>query len=168
MASLIKQGGLYYLQFFDSSRTPNRKRVPLRTRTRRVADRQLLWGHSHTVTVGQRASALPRIVHPRRERRLRGSKPLRTLQQYRSGGTCPPREAADEVVEGICRCRRPRNGRLFSPRSQWKLHLRPSALFFSPTSPASQWLAILYRIMSHENPSLYRSWSCTHLDLRGV
>jgi hypothetical protein len=39
MASLIKQDGLYYLQFFDSGRSPRRKRVPLKTRTRRIAER---------------------------------------------------------------------------------------------------------------------------------
>ena len=39
MASLIQQHGLYYVQFYDSARVPRRKRIPLRTKTERVADR---------------------------------------------------------------------------------------------------------------------------------
>ncbi|MGB3542183.1 MAG: site-specific integrase [Rubrivirga sp.] len=39
MASLVHQKGLYYAQFYDSSRQPKRKQVPLKTKRRRVADR---------------------------------------------------------------------------------------------------------------------------------
>ena len=38
MASLIQQSGLYSLQFFDSTRSPKRKRVPLRVRVKRDAE----------------------------------------------------------------------------------------------------------------------------------
>jgi len=37
MASLIKQRDHYYAQFYDSKRQPNRKQVPLKTKTKRVA-----------------------------------------------------------------------------------------------------------------------------------
>ena len=37
MASLIKQNGFYYSQFYDKSRSPNRKRVALKTKSRDVA-----------------------------------------------------------------------------------------------------------------------------------
>ena len=37
MASLIKQNGWFYLQFYSSKRKPNRKRIPLKTRTKRKA-----------------------------------------------------------------------------------------------------------------------------------
>ena len=37
MASLVKQHGLYYLQFFSKNRRPQRKRVALKTKTKRVA-----------------------------------------------------------------------------------------------------------------------------------
>jgi len=37
MASLIKQHGLYYLQFYNSNRRPEQKRVPLKTRTKQTA-----------------------------------------------------------------------------------------------------------------------------------
>ena len=37
MASLIKQRGLYYLQFFNQHQHPKRKRIPLKTKTKRVA-----------------------------------------------------------------------------------------------------------------------------------
>lgn len=39
MATLVKQSGRYYLQFYSGSRSPNRKRVPLKTGTKRVAER---------------------------------------------------------------------------------------------------------------------------------
>jgi integrase len=39
MASLIKQDGLFYLQFYDADRRPQRKRVALRVRTRREAEK---------------------------------------------------------------------------------------------------------------------------------
>jgi integrase len=37
MASLVKQSGRYYLQFYDGSRTPQRKRVALKTSRKRPA-----------------------------------------------------------------------------------------------------------------------------------
>jgi integrase len=37
MASLIKQHGLYYVQFYNSKRRPKQKRVPLKTRTKQTA-----------------------------------------------------------------------------------------------------------------------------------
>lgn len=37
MASLIKQHGLYYLQFYNNNRRPKQKRVPLKTRTKTTA-----------------------------------------------------------------------------------------------------------------------------------
>lgn len=37
MASLIKSGGRYYLQFYNSNRQPNRKKVPLKTGKKRPA-----------------------------------------------------------------------------------------------------------------------------------
>lgn len=37
MASLIKQNGWFYLQFYNSKRQPQRKRIPLKTRTKRKA-----------------------------------------------------------------------------------------------------------------------------------
>lgn len=37
MASLIKQHGLYYLQFYNSKRRPTQKRISLRTRTKLTA-----------------------------------------------------------------------------------------------------------------------------------
>ncbi|MCH2450584.1 MAG: hypothetical protein MK198_10615 [Gracilimonas sp.] len=37
MSSLIKQHGLYYVQFYNSKRRPKRKRVPLKTRTKQTA-----------------------------------------------------------------------------------------------------------------------------------
>ncbi|MEX0723489.1 MAG: integrase [Gracilimonas sp.] len=37
MASLIKQHGLYYVQFYNSQRRPKQKRVPLKTRTKQTA-----------------------------------------------------------------------------------------------------------------------------------
>lgn len=39
MASLIKQHGLYYLQFYSDTRNPKRKRVPLKVRLKRDAER---------------------------------------------------------------------------------------------------------------------------------
>ena len=39
MATLIKQGNFYYLQFYSASRKPSRKRVPLRTRTKTTAQK---------------------------------------------------------------------------------------------------------------------------------
>jgi site-specific recombinase XerD len=39
MASLIKQSGWYYLQFYDSNRDPIKKRVTLKTRTKRTAEK---------------------------------------------------------------------------------------------------------------------------------
>ena len=41
MASLINQKGSYYGQFYDASRKPQRKQVPLRTKRKRVAERVL-------------------------------------------------------------------------------------------------------------------------------
>lgn len=41
MASLIKQKGSYYAQFYDCNQHPKRKQVALKTRTRRVAERLL-------------------------------------------------------------------------------------------------------------------------------
>lgn len=38
MASLVKQDGLFYAQFYSPDSQPQRKRVPLRTRTRRTAE----------------------------------------------------------------------------------------------------------------------------------
>ena len=37
MASLVKQHGLYYLQFFNQHQQPKRKRIALKTKTKRVA-----------------------------------------------------------------------------------------------------------------------------------
>ena len=37
MASLIKQHGFYYLQFFNSKRAPKQKRIALKTRTKQTA-----------------------------------------------------------------------------------------------------------------------------------
>jgi hypothetical protein len=37
MVSLIKQHGLYYVQFFNSKRRPKQKRIPLKTRTKQTA-----------------------------------------------------------------------------------------------------------------------------------
>jgi hypothetical protein len=37
MASLLKQHGLYYLQFYNTRRAPRRKQVPFKTTTKRVA-----------------------------------------------------------------------------------------------------------------------------------
>jgi hypothetical protein len=37
MASLIKQHDRYYLQFYDGSRSPKRRRIPLKTSTKRTA-----------------------------------------------------------------------------------------------------------------------------------
>lgn len=37
MASLIKQREWYYIQFYNAQRKPKRKRVPLKTRTKRKA-----------------------------------------------------------------------------------------------------------------------------------
>ena len=37
MSSLIKQHGLYYVQFYNSKRRPKRKRVALKTRTKQTA-----------------------------------------------------------------------------------------------------------------------------------
>ena len=39
MASLIKQNDWYYLQFYNAKSKPNRKRVPLKTRTKRKAEK---------------------------------------------------------------------------------------------------------------------------------
>jgi len=39
MASLIQSKGSYYAQFFDASRRPKRKQIPLKTKRRRVAER---------------------------------------------------------------------------------------------------------------------------------
>lgn len=41
MASLVKQHGLYYGQFYSSKRSPNRKRVPLKTRRKKTARKVL-------------------------------------------------------------------------------------------------------------------------------
>lgn len=41
MASLLKQGAYYYAQFYSKHKRPRRKKVPLRTTTRRVAERLL-------------------------------------------------------------------------------------------------------------------------------
>ena len=38
MATLIKQRGWYYLQFYDGKRMPQRKRIPLKTRTLKTAE----------------------------------------------------------------------------------------------------------------------------------
>lgn len=37
MASLIKQNGLYYSQFYEKNRTPQRKRIPLKVKSKEVA-----------------------------------------------------------------------------------------------------------------------------------
>lgn len=44
MASLVldPRSGYYYAQFFDANRSPKRKRIPLRTRRKRVASRALV------------------------------------------------------------------------------------------------------------------------------
>lgn len=39
MASLFKQDGYYYLQFYDAARRPQRKRIALRVRDKRTAER---------------------------------------------------------------------------------------------------------------------------------
>ncbi len=39
MASLTKQGNLYYIEFYNASKRPKRKRVPLRVRTKREAEK---------------------------------------------------------------------------------------------------------------------------------
>ena len=41
MASLVQQGGRYYVQFYDSDRSPSRTRVALRTSEKRTAQRIL-------------------------------------------------------------------------------------------------------------------------------
>lgn len=41
MASLVQQRGLYYAQFYDSAKHPQRKRVPLKTRRKKTARRIL-------------------------------------------------------------------------------------------------------------------------------
>jgi len=41
MASLVQQRGLYYAQFYDSDKNPKRRRVPLKTRRKKVARRIL-------------------------------------------------------------------------------------------------------------------------------
>lgn len=41
MASLLNRNGWYYAQFFDLTRTPKRKQIPLRTRTKKTALRLL-------------------------------------------------------------------------------------------------------------------------------
>lgn len=41
MASLFKQREWYYVQFYNAHREPNRKRIPLKTRTRRKAKKLL-------------------------------------------------------------------------------------------------------------------------------
>ncbi len=38
MATLVKQSGSYYSQFFDQHRSPKRKRVALKTKTKRIAE----------------------------------------------------------------------------------------------------------------------------------
>ncbi|GMQ82797.1 MAG: hypothetical protein BMS9Abin05_2259 [Rhodothermia bacterium] len=39
MASLFKRGELYHLSFYSKNRTPIRKQIPLRTRSRRTAEK---------------------------------------------------------------------------------------------------------------------------------
>ncbi len=41
MASLVEQNGYYYAQFYESSRSPRRKKVPLKTKRKRPARRLL-------------------------------------------------------------------------------------------------------------------------------
>ena len=41
MATLVKNHGWYYAQFYDGARKPKRKRVPLKTRTKREAKKLL-------------------------------------------------------------------------------------------------------------------------------
>ena len=41
MATLVKNHGWYYAQFYDGARKPKRKRVPLKTRTKREAKKML-------------------------------------------------------------------------------------------------------------------------------
>ena len=42
MASLVKRNGYYYAQFFDANRTPQRKRISLRTTRKSIARRRLV------------------------------------------------------------------------------------------------------------------------------
>ena len=41
MASLVHQGGRYYVQFYDADRSPIRKRIPLKPSEKRTAQRLL-------------------------------------------------------------------------------------------------------------------------------
>lgn len=52
MASLFKHRGFYYLSFYDKNQHPQRKQVPLKTKSKRIAD-QLKRGYEDVYALGE-------------------------------------------------------------------------------------------------------------------